>query len=90
MDVNAFEALCNTVRRHLNPWDKQQAVISDLTERYLALCKDPSKLVEALLAIKDGNPERDYTGRNSEAKTPCIAKQRGARVHVESQREVSC
>jgi hypothetical protein len=59
MDVKAFTALCNTIREHVQ-WDEQRAMVSDLTKRYLALCKDPSKLVEALLSIKNGDPERGY------------------------------
>jgi hypothetical protein len=104
MDVIAFTALCSTLRQYLDQW-QQQAVISDLTKRYLALCKDPSTMVEALLAIKDNNPEhlRLYKGKNplhsygnlktiqgQESLAQLWQLERGARVHVESQREVSC
>eukprot|EP00953_Heterococcus_sp_UTEX-ZZ885_P004473 2922-Heterococcus_DN1.PRE.7 len=65
MDVKAFTALCSTLRGHLDQW-QQQVVMSDLTRRYLALCKDPSTMVEALLALKDNNPEhlRQNKGKN--------------------------
>jgi hypothetical protein len=78
MDVKAFTALCNTIREHMQ-WDEQRAMVSDLTRRYLALCKDPSKLVEALLAIKDRDPQRTF----NESLAPL--QQRSATIYVKAQ-----
>jgi hypothetical protein len=58
MNVEAFTAFCSTAREHLG-YD-QDKVIGSLNKRYVGLCKDPSTLVEALVAIKKADPERPY------------------------------
>jgi hypothetical protein len=50
LSTGQFLKLCETVRSRTG-WEKQQAVVTNLQNRFLDLCTDPAKLIETVLTV---------------------------------------